>query len=237
MPKNNINCYFRKFERDLIDPKQHYHRSGYFVLVYTGLEADRLSNIKEMFRRLFNIYVTNVNVMLMVGKYPYLYTYFPFAPNKCHSSSPGYFASFKGIEKNANFTLGKNLFPTKVKNMHGCSLSVITWTYLPYIVVEQDEKTGELISLHGIEGSVISLLAERMNFTIKIKEPKAKDRGDIYPNGTATGATKMVRNISFLEFQSRFLFFPIYIADSGEGSQHYNYLIHVQQGTGRCHVS
>ncbi|XP_073829015.1 uncharacterized protein [Musca autumnalis] len=183
---------YLKFERDLLDPKHHYHRSGYFVLVYTGKEADRLNNIKEMFRRLFSIYVTNVNVMLMVGKYPYLYTYFPFTPNKCHSSNPSYFASFKGIEKNANFTLGKSLFPTKVENMHGCTLTILTWTYLPYIVVERNEETGELISLHGIEGSVISVLAERMNFTIRVKEPNPKDRGDIYPNGTATGAAKMI---------------------------------------------
>ncbi|XP_061397721.1 uncharacterized protein LOC133333420, partial [Musca vetustissima] len=183
---------YNKFERDLLDTKQHHHRSGYFILVYTGKEADRLGNIKEMFKRLFSLYVTNVNVMLMMGKYPYLYTYFPFAPNKCHSSSPSYFASFQGVEKNPNFTLGKNLFPTKVENMHGCSLSVITWTYLPYIVVERNEETGELISLHGIEGSVISLLAERMNFTIEIKQPNTNDRGDIYPNGTATGAAKMI---------------------------------------------
>lgn len=176
-----------------MDTKHHYHRSGYFLIVYTGIEVERLANIKEIFRRLFGIYVTNIHVMIMVGKYPYLYTYFPFAPSKCHSSQPEYFDSFRGIEKDSNFTLRKKLFPPKMSNMHRCQLTVITWTYLPYIIVERDEKTGALLSLRGIEGSLISLLAERMNFTIKIIEPASKDRGDISPNGTATGVAKMVR--------------------------------------------
>lgn len=190
--------FYRNFENDLLDPNRHYHRNGFFILIYTGTERDRLTNIKEIFRRLFYLYVTNVNVLMIVGKMPYLYTYFPFAKNKCHSSLPEFFISFRGIDKNFDkFKVNKPLFPSKVKNMHGCELAVATWHYPPYIYIDYDPKTGEFKRLHGIEGMLISLLSELMNFKILIKEPVPRDRGDVYPNGTVTGAAKMVSYFFF----------------------------------------
>ena len=122
-----------------------------------------------------------------------MYTYFPYAPKKCHSSLPEFYLSFRDIRENyAQFQVNKPLFPRKVKNMHGCKLAVSTWTYAPYIYVETDPEDGKFLKLHGIEGLIISTLAEMMNFKIEIKLPDPLDRGDVYPNGTATGAAKMV---------------------------------------------
>ncbi|XP_065365315.1 uncharacterized protein LOC135958339 [Calliphora vicina] len=184
---------YRNFEQDLLDPNSYYHRNGFFLFVYTGTEHERLNNIKEIFRRLFNVYCTNVNVMLMVGRSPYLYTYFPFAKNKCHSAMPEFYISFRDIQKNFSaFEVKKIIFPSKVDNMHGCELAVATWHYPPYIYVDKDPKSGEITRLHGIEGLLLSLLAEMMNFKIRIKAPQPLERGDVFPNGTATGATKMI---------------------------------------------
>ncbi|KAI8124066.1 Ionotropic receptor 21a [Lucilia cuprina] len=184
---------YKNFERLLVDPMGEYHRNGFFLLIYTGTEHERLSHVKEIFRRLFNLYCTNVNVLMVVGKFPYLYTYFPFAKNKCHSSMPEFYISFRDIEKNfSGFQVKKNIFPSKVDNMFGCELSVATWQYPPYIYVDRDPISGKFLRLHGIEGSLLSLLGELMNFKIRLNVPDPPDRGDVFPNGTATGATKMI---------------------------------------------
>ncbi|XP_065365313.1 uncharacterized protein LOC135958336 [Calliphora vicina] len=184
---------YRNFEQDLLDPSGIYNRNGFFLFVYTGTEHERLNNIKEIFHRLFNVYCTNVNVILMDGITPYLYTYFPFAKNKCHSSMPEIYISFRDIQKNFSaFEVKKKIFPSKVNNMHGCELAVATWHYPPYIYVDKDPKSGEITRLHGIEGLLLNLLAEIMNFKIRIKAPQPLDRGDVYENGTATGAMKMI---------------------------------------------
>ncbi|KAM7349336.1 uncharacterized protein ACRADG_008333 [Cochliomyia hominivorax] len=186
---------YRNFEHMLLNPKSQYHRNGYFLIIYTGSEQERLSNVKEIFRRLFILYCTNVGVLLVVGKAPYLYTYFPFAKNKCHSSMPEFYISFRDIQKNfSNFEVKKPIFPSKVANMHGCELAVATWSYPPYVYVETDPESGNLTRLHGIEGSLLTLLSQLMNFKIRLKVPKPLDRGDVYPNGTSTGATRMIIN-------------------------------------------
>lgn len=106
---------------------------------------------------------------------------------------PEFYISFRDIQKNFSaFEVNKPIFPSKVKNMHGCELTVITWQYPPYIYVDLDPTSQQLKRLHGIEGSLLSLLAQQMNFKIRLKTPQPPDRGDVYANGTATGATKMV---------------------------------------------
>uniref|UniRef100_A0A1I8PUX0 Putative ionotropic receptor ligand binding domain-containing protein n=1 Tax=Stomoxys calcitrans TaxID=35570 RepID=A0A1I8PUX0_STOCA len=182
---------YNKLEEGLLDESRHYQRHGYFLLVYTGLQVERMNHVREIFHRLFYIYVINVNILMMIGKHAYLYTYFPFSPNQCHASQPELYVSFSDIE-GENFTINKTLYPNKVRNMHRCPLTIVTWNLPPFIFVEKDKETGDLISLFGIEGSMITLLAELMNFTIKVVEPKPRERGNIYPNGTSTGATRMI---------------------------------------------
>uniref|UniRef100_A0A1I8Q106 Ionotropic glutamate receptor L-glutamate and glycine-binding domain-containing protein n=1 Tax=Stomoxys calcitrans TaxID=35570 RepID=A0A1I8Q106_STOCA len=184
---------YKNLEKEILNPKHHYHHNGYFLLVYTGQEQDPMPFMKTVFESLYGIYITNVNIMLLEDQHPVLYTYFPFAPNKCHSPDPEYLTSFKGIESYANFTLNRKLFPIKVANMHGCNLTILTWEYLPYMKLEFNVATGKL-RLDGIEGSLITLLSERMNFSLTIKEAKTKDRGVVYPNQTATGVSKMMIN-------------------------------------------
>ncbi|XP_061401542.1 uncharacterized protein LOC133337324 [Musca vetustissima] len=188
---DSLKAYL-KFEENLLKPNRGYHRNGFFIIIYTGFEAERLVTIRNIFSRLFYLYVVNVNVMMMVGKYAYVYTYYPFTARKCHSPQPELLFSFRGIESNPNFTLKNGLFPNKVTNMHGCPLSLVSWTYAPYVYVEKDPHTGTFIKIHGIEGSIISLLSQQMNFSIYIKEPDPLDVGEIFTNGTSTGAAKML---------------------------------------------
>ncbi|XP_073832588.1 uncharacterized protein [Musca autumnalis] len=196
-----------KFEEVLLSKTSRYHRHALYLFIYTGDQPERMDILKDIFSRLFNLYVTNVNVLLLFGgKYAQLYTYFPFSKYACNSPRPRFYISFKDIVSNPNFTISHELFPEKVSNMYKCPLTVATWTYAPYVYVKKDPDTGELLSIFGIEGTVIDLLSKKMNFTIRIKEPQPRVAGEIFPNGTATGASRMIlqqeANISIMAYIS-----------------------------------
>ncbi|KAM7347468.1 uncharacterized protein ACRADG_007034, partial [Cochliomyia hominivorax] len=186
---------YKKFERLLMNPKGKFERNGYFLIIYTGKEHKLLNNAKKIFRKLFSLYCTNVNILLMMDNSPDLYTYFPFTKTKCHSSNPELYISFRNIENNfTNFKAGKKIFTSKLENMNGCELIVATWSYPPYIIIDKDPESGNLTRLHGIEGSLLTLMSKSMNFKMKFKIPQILDRGDVYPNGTATGLMGMIMN-------------------------------------------
>uniref|UniRef100_A0A1I8PLN5 Putative ionotropic receptor ligand binding domain-containing protein n=1 Tax=Stomoxys calcitrans TaxID=35570 RepID=A0A1I8PLN5_STOCA len=195
---------YDSFSGVLHNSDMHFRRYGYFLLVYTGMERNHLKIIQEMFNRLFDAYVINVIVVTLIDKYPLVYTYFPFSSNSCYVWQPEIIASFKGTESKPIFFKGEKLFPNKVENMHSCNLAVVTWTFMPYMKVVKDAKSGKFLFLSGIEGCLLMLLSQHMNFSITIKEPKSLDRGDVYPNGSATGAAGMIlrkeANITMISF-------------------------------------
>nr|XP_036221380.1 uncharacterized protein LOC118681308 [Bactrocera oleae] len=177
---------------DLEDPKSTYKRSGFFVLVYTGTESERLTTVKRIFIRFFELFVTNINVFLLMDTTAFAYTYFPFTPSKCHSTKPDLLLSFRNNRAKFKPKSHQRFFPYKMRNLHGCELAIVTWHAPPFIILDQDPDSGRIKSVEGIEGLLITILAQVMNFTIKIVDPQPRDRGAIYENGTLTGVTKMI---------------------------------------------
>ncbi|XP_030379258.1 uncharacterized protein LOC115627657 [Scaptodrosophila lebanonensis] len=179
-----------------------YNRNGYFCIVYTGPERGHLAALKQMFHRLFAIYVINVNVFLSKRGIVYLYTYYPYGPQRCQSSMPVFYASFQGVRDQSHFDLGKPFFPNKLDSMHGCKVVTVTFEHRPYVIIEATDSEPSGWRLRGMEGMLFNLLAEKMNFSIKLVAQPDKDRGIAYANGTITGATKMIvdgtANITFV---------------------------------------
>ncbi|XP_017156353.1 uncharacterized protein LOC108164897 [Drosophila miranda] len=200
---DSLRAYIR-LERYLLQPGSTYKRNGFFIIVYTGREMEPVEIIKIMFRRLLNIYVLNVNVFLSRSGTVQMYTYYPYGPHRCRSSLPVYYGSFQGMPSSAEFGLGKQLFPSKLTNLHGCELVTATFEHRPYVRIDDDADSPNGRRLHGIEGMIFSSIAERMNFTIKLMERQDKDRGQILPNGSYTGILKMMlegdANITFVCF-------------------------------------
>lgn len=182
---------------DLEDPKSTYKRSGLFILIYTGNESERLTTVKRIFTRFFELFVINVNVFLLIDATAFVYTYFPFTPNKCHLAKPKLLLSFRNNQARFKLKDYQRLFPPKVRNLHGCELAIVTWHEPPFIILDQDQESGRIKSVEGIEGLLITILAQVMNFTIRIVIPQPRDRGAIYENGTLTGVTKMVSSLIF----------------------------------------
>ncbi|XP_075158056.1 glutamate [NMDA] receptor subunit 1-like [Haematobia irritans] len=189
---DSLEAYIN-FEKNLLDDHRPYQRNGFFLLIYTGQHGDFMSISRNIFRRLFYLYVINVNILVMVGKNAYIYTYFPFRAEKCHSSEPELFMSFGGIENNRDFSEIKTVFSDKIANMNACPMTILTWDYPPYVFVKRDLETRKL-SLGGVEGSLIQTMSDKMNFTIRIKKVPKYNVGEVYRNGTVTGAMGMIVN-------------------------------------------
>ncbi|XP_064539700.1 uncharacterized protein Ir7c [Drosophila montana] len=200
---------YMRLERHLLQPGSFFKRNGFYCIVYTGRETGRLRTIGEIFKRLLAIYVINVNVLL-VGRQTgtvRVYNYYPYRPHRCQSSEPVHYATFQGglgappiihVENSDQF------FDAKVHDMHGCQLVTATFESRPFVMINDDSSQPDDQRIYGIEGMIYRLLAERMNFGIKIVKEPNSDRGELLPNGTITGAMKMivdgVANITFVSF-------------------------------------
>ncbi|XP_017465363.1 PREDICTED: uncharacterized protein LOC108358498 [Rhagoletis zephyria] len=216
---------FGALAKDLDHPQSAYQRSGWFLIVYTGTEPERLETVKNIFSRLFELFFVNVNVFLLMDATPFVYTYFPFSRTKCHSAKPELLMSFRNKRPRYIHKSHRRFFPPKVNNLHGCELGVITWHDPPFMILKTVEETGHIVSIDGIEGMLISLLSEAMNFGIRIVDPQPHDRGAIYANGTLTGVTRMLfgskRLVSFVFGKAnRFPFSNLWASLYGGGVIH-----------------
>ncbi|KAI8035276.1 glutamate receptor ionotropic, NMDA 3B [Drosophila gunungcola] len=231
---DSLLSYFR-LEMYLSQPGSSYKRNGYFVVVYTGKEDRPMNAVQIMFRRLLNMYVLNVNVFLHREGTVQLYTYYPYGPHRCQSSLPVYYTAFQNMPPPATgLGLNKPLFPSKLANMHGCPLVVVTFEQRPFVFIEDDVRVKGGRIMGGIEGMIFRSLAERMNFTFELVERQDKDRGQILPDGNFTGILKMMvdgeANVTFVCFMYNkarselmlpsisYISFPILLIVPGGGS-------------------
>jgi len=197
---DSIWAYYR-LERRLLQPDGSFKRNGFYCIVYTGSEHGRLDTIKLIFRRLFAIYVINVNVFLedrTTGEVK-VYNYYPYRSLRCQSSQPVHYATFQGGLGTPPLMLVDNrtlFFDYKLDNMHGCPLVTVTLEHQPFVMFENDPSSPGGRRIHGIEGMLYRLLAERMNFTIQLVEQTDQDRGLVLQNGTITGAMREVSIIN-----------------------------------------
>ncbi|XP_062139833.1 uncharacterized protein LOC133848340 [Drosophila sulfurigaster albostrigata] len=196
---DSVWAYYR-LERRLLQTDGAFKRNGYYCIVYTGEEEERLDTIRMIFKRLFAIYVINVNVFIMdrstasTTAQVHVYNYYPYRELRCQSSLPIHYASFMGgLGVPPRFLLPNRtlFFDDKLDNMHGCPLRIVTFQHRPFVIIEPPAADGQR-QLLGIEGELIALLAERMNFAIELLEQPAKDRGSVYPNGSVSGAMGMI---------------------------------------------
>nr|XP_036221551.1 uncharacterized protein LOC118681337 [Bactrocera oleae] len=116
----------------LEDSKSTYKRSGLFVLVYTGNESERLTQL-NVFTRFFELFVINVTFFLLMDTTAFAYTYFPFTPKHViRPSRPSAIVSQQ--PRKVQTQKSPKIFPPKVRNLHGCELAIVTWHAPPFII-------------------------------------------------------------------------------------------------------
>lgn len=157
----------------------------FYLIVLTINEANettRLDTMRKIFDLCWRFYILNIN--MIVEDFPLnsaqLYTYFPFTESNCNSLDP--------IQLDHNL---ENIYPDKLKNMFGCPIYVASVTIAPNVMIIHHG--DERYSFDGIEGKILMIMSQRLNFRPVGKIPAdGKKWGTIYPNGTVTGAMRMM---------------------------------------------
>lgn len=168
-----------------------YDYSGYYLMILTAPQAIDPQSMQKMFSDLWESNI--VNVILVMTNHPknddlLLYTYFPYAENECEHAQPVL------LHRLSPFTMlhpSVELYPTKLSNFHGCPIRVATFDYPPYTMLESDGSNRR--KLRGMEGDMLQMISKALNFSIELVEVAGLDKwGEIYGNGSFSGAVKMV---------------------------------------------
>ncbi|CAG9797467.1 unnamed protein product [Chironomus riparius] len=168
----------------------HFEYQGYYLIAVTEHGRDIYKTMADIFSDLWIKKIINVNILFMPhgnNNEAMLYTYYPYTRYYCENTAPIQLNQYQG----KNWMREVDYFPRKLTNFHGCHLSVATFKNPPFMIIKQD-KNG-VITVNGIEGILLRELAYRLNFNVDLYVLK-KLFGEIFKNGSATGAIKMIVN-------------------------------------------
>ncbi|XP_016997628.2 uncharacterized protein Ir7d [Drosophila takahashii] len=146
---------------------------------------------RSIMSRIFGYFLLeryNINVMILVPSLQGVraFNVLPYTNSSCASTEP--------VEMDLKQAGLWDIFPARLKNLHGCPLSVIVWDIPPYMRVHW-EREDPMERLEGLDGRLLRILARKMNFTLKLvpNEPAGLLGGSSFVNGTLTGAYQMLR--------------------------------------------
>lgn len=174
--EKSINDYMKAL------PKAAIHSDGYFLILISDQSDLDMSKVFNLFRKQN---IMNVNILDVNSERISLKTFAPFGFCDCDSVVPVEVNIFiNGTWHNSD------VFPEKLKNLHGCPIKVATFDYPPAIIVETvngvDKITGNDIEL--LEG-----LSDALNFKLDfdiLREPAAW--GFLSENGSSGGVMKRI---------------------------------------------
>lgn len=165
--------------------------NGYFTIVLT--EFNSIEILQQIFDALWSLYVTNVNIVTNMNgddDKSALYTYFPYTENYCNKVIPQLWNNFsyKALSFENQTT---NIFEKKFRNLYDCPIWVATFNEKPSVLLTKLENNSYFID--GIDGIILRQFSQIINFDpILMITSGDNPRGHIYPNGTITGALKLV---------------------------------------------
>lgn len=170
---------------DLI-PQKNFMYSGRIVIVVKKdwmSRQDTLDNAKEILEVCWSSIMANVVVLTYYDDGVSVYTHFPFRENKCNDLRV--VEVDKWIE--GDLVKDENAYPSKMKQMFGCPLTVTNVDRYPHVIVEYS-KNGT-VSVKGVEGQLVKLLSKLMNFTLRSTVPTGDLTWGHWDGEKWTGAT------------------------------------------------
>ncbi|XP_077297557.1 glutamate receptor 1-like [Arctopsyche grandis] len=170
---------------DLI-PGSRFEYSGRVIIIVKKnwmSKQDVVDNVHEIFKVCWDLRMTNVVAIADFNNVVSIFTFFPFYARNCKALRVIELDRWSGD----SFEVNAELYPLKTTQMHGCPVVVTTVERYPHVIVERlDNGT---ILLDGMEGELIKLLSNLMNFSLEVIEPQDEYTWGRW-NGTAwTGAT------------------------------------------------
>ncbi|CRK94419.1 CLUMA_CG007926, isoform A [Clunio marinus] len=190
---NVVFCYTREsllsFREKL--NSENFDSNSYFLIV--SKPRDLLEIPKVLSVLYTSSWATEIPNLLMMIHIPgnpdvILYTYFPYQTNVCRYLRPHVINSY---DLQTHKWKNHKFYGSKTHNMSGCPLRIATFNFEPFMMVNKNDE-GKLIA-SGIEGDLLNFLSETIDFTPEIILADEK-WGEIYDNGTSSGATEMIVN-------------------------------------------
>lgn len=169
---------------------KYFEYEGYYLIAVTMNVPDIYLTMIKVFEALWMKKIINANILFMPmdnTNEALLYTYYPYSDYYCENVVPIQLNQFRGRQWIRNV----NYFPKKLANFYGCHLRVATFNNPPFMLVNEDE--NGVVSVEGVEGILLRVMAKRFNFNVDLYLPK-KLWGTVYKNGTTNGATKMIKD-------------------------------------------
>lgn len=182
---NIIFCdTFESFQNVFIQMHtDNFEYQGYYLIAISQYSEHIFGTISNIFGSLWSLQIVNANILWMppaTDEETVMFTYYPYTRYYCSEAYP--------VQLN-HFHAGKwmtdiNYFPKKTKNFYGCKLRVATFANAPFSIIRQH--AGK-IEHDGIDGILLRVLSQRMNFTVELHVDNRFLWGDVDKNGTATG--------------------------------------------------
>jgi hypothetical protein len=185
---DNYNTFQRLFNEgseDILNVR------GYLMLIIPFDLNDGLSVSSKIFQDLWSKKLSNVVTIVKNTTNYSVFTYFPFQPEICENSTA---QQIDQITIDAPLTSTPNIFPPKLTDFHGCDLIVGTFPNPPFMIIRKFD--NGTFSVNGLEGTILRVLSQILNFTIKIQYPEDGNKWGFFDeNGHSTGSMKTVSSL------------------------------------------
>lgn len=152
--------------------------NGFFIFV---LVNGKISNIEDIYERLWKLQIYNVNVLFASGNGSVDFESFnPFTDDDCNDTTSYVVNRYV----NGSFTRGfDNIFFNKMKNLHNCIITASTGNEVePFVTIERSPNGSH--QLKGRDIKLIKALAASLN--LQVKYVLSDELGYLYENGSAT---------------------------------------------------
>lgn len=159
---------------------------GYFLIVISKYDDNLYKIMLEIFGSFWSRHIVNINILWSPPENDddtLMYTFWPYTSFYCGEAFPVQLNQYRG----GKWLRRVSYFPNKVANLFGCSLHVATFHNAPFTIILG---SGENLDVKGIDGILLRVLSQRMNFKAKIKLV-ADLWGNVDIHGNATGEKKI----------------------------------------------
>lgn len=171
-----------------------YDFAGFYMVIMTKHSEDCHQIVRKIFQDLWTLHIANAILLIPTEDYDtiLLYTFFPFNPSKCETVEPVVFDYYE----NRTFAINASLFPKKFQNFYKCPLKISTYHLPPYMILE--ETMNNLYEMDGIEGKMIKLMSQRLNFTPIVLLSSTNTLRKVENVSTAVYAPKLKRSLDLV---------------------------------------
>ena len=156
----------------------------YLIVLVNGL----IPEVQQLFQMLWDIFIYNVSILVNVGNSISLLSFKPFKGQLCGETNP--------LEINKfifNRWMTDEFFPQKLKKLFDCPIKVGAFEYEP--ACHRELQNDGSFKYTGSDMELLYGIANALNFTLSINfMKKAGNWGEVYENGSGTGASEKVLN-------------------------------------------